>query len=179
MRQTLTIIFAIVTITFLSVVQPIETSAYATKPWKVSNPSFISYKWGASLKNGTIKTGWVNAGNSWRSKTKQNIRFYHDSRSVHFLTRYTVANKNLYGKMVTTYNKKTKRVTKFKGYLNDYSVKKSSVAKSTGAHELGHALGLDHSNRKAIMNTSRDRTKVTTPQTDDLNGVKKIYGLRF
>nr|WP_217635406.1 matrixin family metalloprotease [Evansella caseinilytica] len=38
------------------------------------------------------------------------------------------------------------------------------------------ALGLGHSsNSNAVMNTSRDRSKIYTPKTDDLTGIKKIY----
>lgn len=71
-------------------------------------------------------------------------------------------------------------VTKFEGFENDNAVKVSTVAKSTGVHELGHALGLDDkSSGTSIMNTERARTKITTPQTDDLNGIKAIYGFKF
>lgn len=178
MRQKVTVISLVLVIIF-SGLHPVDTSAYTKKGWRVSNPSFITYKWGASLKDGVLKNGWVNAASSWRTKTKENIRFYHDANSVSFLTRYTVADKNLYGKMTTYYNTSTKRVTKFQGYLNDYSVKVASVAQSTSVHELGHALGLGHSSKTSIMNTSRDRTKITTPQTDDLNGIKNIYGISF
>lgn len=150
-------------------------SAYNLTGWRFAGTSFISYKWGASLTDGVIKTGWTNAASAWRTSTADNIRFYYDSNSVNYLTRFTDADSNYYGKMITTYNS-NKIVTKFEGFENDNAVKLSSVAKSTGVHELGHALGLDHVSGTSIMNSSRDRTKITTPQTDDLNGVKAIYG---
>jgi len=44
------------------------------------------------------------------------------------------------------------------------------------AHELGHALGLDHDNTlPALMNTFYSDT-IETPQTDDINGIKALYG---
>lgn len=178
MKKRLTLLL-IVTLLVIGSFTPTITSAYTKKGWRVSNPSFITYKWGASLKNGVIKTGWVNSASSWRTSTSQNIRFYHDANSVNFLTRYTVSNSSLYGKMTTTYNTSTKRVTKYQGYMNDYSVKTSNYAKSVGGHELGHALGLGHSTSTALMNTSRNRNTVTTPRADDLNGVKNIYGISF
>lgn len=153
-----------------------EVSAYKKEVWRLSYPT-QSYKWGASLKDGVIKTGWKNAISSWKSKTSTNVKvnfFYHTS-SVHFLTRYTEKDSRYYGKMNTTYNTKTKVVTKFAGYLNDYAIKNSKVAQSTAVHELGHALGIAHNNGTSIMNSKRDRNKMITPQTDDVNGVKNIY----
>lgn len=38
-----------------------------------------------------------------------------------------------------------------------------------------HALGIAHNNGTSIMNSNRDRNKMITPQTDDVNGVKSIY----
>ncbi|MDR4498946.1 MAG: matrixin family metalloprotease [Candidatus Scalindua sp.] len=44
------------------------------------------------------------------------------------------------------------------------------------AHELGHALGLDHDDRfPALMNTHYSQS-VEVPQADDVNGLRAIYG---
>lgn len=153
-------------------------SAYSLTGWRFTSTNFISYKWGDSLNNGVIKTGWIDGASSWRTSTSENVRFFNDSKSVNFLTRFTDADTGYFGKMVTT--APNNRVTLFKGYLNDNAVASASVAKSTAVHELGHALGLDHnSSGKSIMDSSRDRTKMTTPQTDDLDGIKAIYGFKF
>lgn len=152
-----------------------DVSAYKKEGWKLPT-STQSYKWGASLKAGVHKQGWSNAIGSWKSATKNNVKinlFYHSS-SVHFLTRWTEKDSRLYGKMITTKNKKG-IVVKYQGYLNDYSVKNSNVAKSTAVHELGHALGIAHTTGTSIMNSERNRNKMTTPQKDDINGVKNIY----
>ncbi len=43
-------------------------------------------------------------------------------------------------------------------------------------HELGHALGLDHDDTfPALMNTTYSQS-IETPQTDDINGLRAIYG---
>ncbi len=45
-------------------------------------------------------------------------------------------------------------------------------------HELGHTLGLDHDNTfAALMNAFYSET-IETPQTDDINGLRAIYGSR-
>lgn len=53
----------------------------------------------------------------------------------------------------------------------------SSYNKSTISHEIGHALGLAHTNNSAtIMYTYGNPSRtVITPQTDDINGVKYLY----
>ena len=51
--------------------------------------------------------------------------------------------------------------------------------KSVAAHEIGHLLGLNHVNIRALMydNTSGryDSYNISTPQQDDINGVNAIY----
>lgn len=150
------------------------SSAYELKGWRFTSTSFISFKWGSTLQDGVLKTGWLNAASVWRTSTNDNVRFYHDTQSVNYLTRFTDADTTYFGKMLTT--APNNRVTKFEGFLNDNAVFVSSVAQSTSVHELGHALGLGHSTSTAVMNSNRDRTRITTPQKDDLDGIKAIYG---
>lgn len=151
-----------------------DASAYVKTGWKLSSTT-QSFKWGASLQDGLYKTGWNNAIASWENATASNVKlnFFYHSSSVHFLTRWTEKDSTYYGKMITT--SKNGIVTKYQGYLNDYAVKNSNVAKSTAVHELGHALGLDHNKGTSIMNSARNRNTMTKPQTDDINGVKSIY----
>ena len=58
----------------------------------------------------------------------------------------------------------------------------AATRKGVAGHELGHILGLDHSGKHPrLMNPCTNGTGcrasfgVTTPQTDDINGVQFIY----
>lgn len=152
-----------------------EVSAYNKEKWRMQY-SHTSYKWGASLKDGLIKNGWKNGAASWFNKTSNSskINFVYHYNSVNFLTRFTEKNSTYYGKMIVSSN--NNRVVKFEGYLNDYAVKSANVAQSTAVHELGHTLGIAHnSSGKSIMDSSRNRSTMYVPQTDDINGSKAIY----
>jgi Matrixin len=62
-------------------------------------------------------------------------------------------------------------------YLNWYYLASDTDTRrrSTSGHELGHALGLDHSTGAVLMNDARNRDQVFSPKTDDINGVNSIY----
>lgn len=47
--------------------------------------------------------------------------------------------------------------------------------RSTIAHEIGHAFGLDHTNNESLMDPRRDRSKVYKPTADDFEGVNSFY----
>lgn len=71
-----------------------------------------------------------------------------------------------------------KEITSYNSYLNTGtpSLSKTNYGRSTAAHELGHAIGLDDlSSGNSLMSHSRDRSLIYTPQSDDLQGVNAIY----
>ncbi len=52
----------------------------------------------------------------------------------------------------------------------------STVAKSTGVHELAHAIGLDDlTSGTTIMNGNRDRTRIHTLQSIDKTRINTYY----
>ena len=67
------------------------------------------------------------------------------------------------------------------GYLNEAKTDYYVTDKGIGlaGHELGHVLGLAHVTNKAIMiDNSKDRYdvyKIVKPQSDDVNGINRLY----
>lgn len=51
----------------------------------------------------------------------------------------------------------------------------SNFVTSTFVHELGHALNLAHNSLTSIMNSSRNRNSMTTPQSHDVADVNAYY----
>jgi hypothetical protein len=45
-------------------------------------------------------------------------------------------------------------------------------------HELGHSVGLDHSNDQGSIMYPIIRPNIALPQRDDINGVQALYGRR-
>ncbi|PEK85150.1 matrixin family metalloprotease [Bacillus mycoides] len=152
------------------------SEAYVKEGWKLPSKS-ATYKWGDRLDDGSsiIKSGWQAADSSWYTASR--INFTVSSSSVNKLNSWFESSSTYYGRMNTTYNTSTKKVTKFAGDINagNTNITKSNVAKSTGVHEFGHAIGIGHNSGTSIMNSNRNRTTMHVPQTDDKNGVNAIY----
>ncbi|MBW4083365.1 matrixin family metalloprotease [Paenibacillus sp. S150] len=53
----------------------------------------------------------------------------------------------------------------------------SNFVKSVLVHEYGHIFCLDHTVQTSIMNDSRDRNTMTTPQQFDIDEVNSVYNL--
>lgn len=71
---------------------------------------------------------------------------------------------------------------KFNIYLNDKFLlsQSNNYKQSTLVHELGHAFSLADNppQKKSIMRYDRNRNKIYTPQSDDINGVKNFYNIK-
>ncbi|MGQ5708356.1 matrixin family metalloprotease [Lactobacillus sp. PSON] len=78
----------------------------------------------------------------------------------------------------TTYNPVTKHLLKAKVHLNRYYLQNSWYGYSdsriinTAEHELGHAIGLNHTNKVSVM---YPKGSIYTIQPRDIAAVKKIY----
>lgn len=159
------------------VVVPFSARAYVLEPyyWK-NGVGNLTYKWGDRLKtSGTvIRNAFEDALYDWYW-TPTKVKFSYNSSSKNTLNSYYLNDSTEYG--VTTINHTGSSINYFTAKVNAGNSETSTknVARSAAGHELGHGIGLDHSSSKAIMNSSRDRTKVYVPQTDDINGVNARY----
>ncbi|XP_062552719.1 72 kDa type IV collagenase-like [Armigeres subalbatus] len=48
----------------------------------------------------------------------------------------------------------------------------------TAMHEIGHSLGLEHTNTKGALMHPTDMNRYTKPQPDDVRRIQKLYGAR-
>lgn len=146
--------------------------AFSTGSYRVDAKS-ASYKWGSDITS-TYKTAWENATNDWHNA--DNAAFYYSSSSSNIVNARSISGDSAYGTIyyqTTTGNK----LRKFKVELNTLKCTNGTIARSTSGHEIGHALGLgDLTSGTAIMNGNRNRSSIYTPQTDDINGVRYVYG---
>ena len=141
----------------------------------------VSYNFNTSMSS-TYKSVWLNAISLWNSAQSQ-VSLYQGSGTSGNIICSTVndTSSSDYGYTVRGRNETTYYLTAAVSYLN---LNNSSVAaagticKSTACHELGHALGLNHFSSttvSAVMNTSRNRSSIYTPKTDDVNAINYAY----
>jgi hypothetical protein len=177
---------SVLSIVLILIMMGATANAYTLKEykWKKSSPDstlHVYLKWGDRLDDvpeSVIAQGFSNAISDWNS-SQSHIKYYTTtSSSKNILNSYTLMNDNEYGYCTVYYDSITKYISYFEAYVNagNRNISKSNVARSAAAHELGHSYGLgDLTTGVAIMNGNRDRTRIYTPQTDDINGVNAHY----
>jgi hypothetical protein len=142
------------------------------------NTLYVGVMWGDRLDDGDslIKNAFKAAISDWHKK-QNHIRYSITSTSANELNSYFLSSDTAYGYCTVNYNKSTGYTNWFEAYVNagNSNISDANVAQSAASHELGHSYGLDHSAETAVMNTSRNRGKIYTAQTDDVNGVNAKY----
>lgn len=153
---------------------PIVSLSYTNQNYGWSSPSIpIAIKTSDSYKD-LVKKSMT----AWNNSIKE-VNIYEKKKAIN--TVYSGTYADTWSGYYSYYLKKGKTY-KFNIYLNDrlLSKKSNNYKQSTIVHEFGHALSLGDNppEKQSIMRYDRNRDVMTTPQKDDINGVKKYYGLK-
>ena len=155
-------------------VLPITSLAYTNQQYGWSSPSIPIV---------------ISTSSSYKDLVKKSMTAWNNSISeVNIYEKKKATNTVLSGSYTDTwvgaysYYLRSGKTYKFNIYLNDrlLSSKSNNYKQSTIVHEFGHALSLADNppEKQSIMRYDRNRDVMTTPQQDDINGVKKYYGLK-
>jgi predicted Zn-dependent protease len=162
-------------------------------PHFASAYSWMGYKWGVStvgydtsaLGNATYRSIATTAMNQWnavgakfqmvnQTGSSNTIGYYWDNSTVlayNQLQRKYV----LWGDAV----KSTIKINNYHRFNPPYSTGEYYDLASILRHELGHTVTLNHSSvRSAVMYSSFDSGEVRGIASDDIQGIKSIYGTR-
>lgn len=151
-------------------------------PWTNTTPLNIYFEWGPNLIGNPSYTWRLRFSDSvgdWNSQgTKPLVQW--SSGAANRLDSYTAADGYYgYASIACTGPFWDRKMSSFDAYANSYRGHEYNwddfFMRSITGHELGHGLGLGHSTEYSIMNTSRDRYTLYTPQQDDRNGLNAIY----
>lgn len=121
----------------------------------------------------------IDAQNSWNNTpTKANI--WYEAGTWCDISTQSLPNETWYGlyhRGIGYYTVTLNDYTLSRDF-NDGTINFEHAKQSTMAHEWGHALGLDDvpSGTTMLMGWARDRTRIYTPQQDDINGVIAKWG---
>ncbi|MFS0876821.1 matrixin family metalloprotease [Solibacillus isronensis] len=175
-------LFLIVMITFFGTGQVL---AYVTtSPYKlnggISGKTFYvgdpSGNWGSSIRSGVTAWNATSTGASYAEKSTNN-------QTLDFFVG-NFGNVSWCG--FTYYLDSSGNYINYGGYpnknwsRNSVQIQEPPVSgcpayskKATAAHEMGHALGLKHSDKSGVLMSSP--TGADTPKTDDISGVNALY----
>lgn len=146
-------------------------------PWRYSSGTLnVYYAWGSSMPSDSVwKTAFSTAASDWTG-TFTVLSYNYSSSAVNKLGVVSIAGGS-YGYAWTTSDSE--------GYIISFSAAgntattgsfTSTMRRSTAGHELGHGAGLGEGNvAQALMYQGRDRSKIYTPQTDDVQGINSLY----
>lgn len=170
-------VLGIVAVALMTIAQPANAYSLIGAKQDFIWGNTIDFQWGNLTDNNSTWTDmFLQAGYSWNN-AQTKFQWGNVSSSSNIQQMYYVTNSNEYGRTQLQWSP-AGIFTRAWMEVNQYSVSSKSwnFQKSVATHELGHGVGLGESSASpAVMNQARDREKIYTPQTDDVDGVNHIY----
>ncbi|PMB01483.1 hypothetical protein CEN49_27555 [Fischerella thermalis CCMEE 5273] len=176
MKQKITVIVSLVAVITMIWWFPFSeggvVNAYSYNGYKQCT-YYVDWRWGGNITS-VHKDGFQQALTDWNGAQSKRRFKNGGSSAPGALDSYKSESDYLNGKAIY-YHDSRKCITSWVAKLNSINTKTYTHSRSTGNHELGHILGLAHTNNRAIMNTKRNRNEIYRPQTDDINGINNLY----
>ena len=142
-----------------------------------SNEVPVTYRWGSNLQGPSAwRTAFARARDDWNTRPTK-VQWSHYESSLNIWNTYW-ADDGWYGyaSWVLHSNDNFYWCDAFGNTYGGYSTT-DNQRRSTAGHELGHCLGLAHSNvPDAIMRSGRNRDVIFSPWQDDVDGINAKYG---
>lgn len=146
-----------------------------TRVW--SEPEANVY---VDIKNNLqLRSAAIDAMNAWNRTGAFTFHQINDkSRAQIVISTVDDSDTNAAGETATTYNPSTGHLLKADVHLNRYYLQNEWYGYSnnrivnTAEHELGHAIGLNHTNSASVM---YPKGSIYTIQPQDIRNVRKIY----
>lgn len=162
------------------------TDAYPCIKWPQSSTgySITVYVYLApslTFGNLNLQTDMRNGMSAWNSQAARNP-FYNESGSGAVSAHRTATSVSTYWAETITYSNSSNVVTSATIKFNELVTWNRSYtwgtfvadARKVATHEIGHSQALGHTGITAVM--KQGEVNVSTPQTNDLQGLQAIYG---